>query len=281
LGFQPSGVRGVLFPEVRTKDGRAIGHSIEFLEGERVRLGADMFANQYENSPMAQGSQTFPTELIGRQTLYNEAHIPPYNQSFTFAVSDLAYVGETGRDNSVIYICRLFQGQIFVFDCLFGTWDSGQVAENVVNVLLKHRPNVVYLEKFPAWESYNNIIATYAAARGIQKTPVIWEKCSLVANAKLIRIGSVKGVLASKRLWLFAGMLGYDQLVNELEKWPKLGKHDDFADCLGQVVAAPTGYQLENPPVVESATNWLRKYNAVTVDSDTYSDNGCGNGICC
>jgi hypothetical protein len=147
--------------------------------------------------------------------------------------------------------------------------------------LLKHRPNIIYLEKFPAWESYNNVITTYANARGLQKIPILWEKCSNVANAKLIRIGAIKGVLASKRLWLYQGMKGYEVLVNQLLKWPKLGRHDDFADCLGMVVAAPTGYQLENPPQVVSATNWLRKYNQSEAGSDDYPDNGCGNGLVC
>src|SRR5665213_1203496 len=139
-GFQPTGVKGVLFPEARTKDGRAIGHSLEYLEGKRVELGPEFFANQYENSPMASGTQTFTEVLICAQTLHHEVQIPPYNQAYTFVVGDLAYVGADGRDYSVLYICRLLQGQIFVFRCEFGTWDSGQVAEDIVNVLLKESP---------------------------------------------------------------------------------------------------------------------------------------------
>jgi len=280
-GFEPNGIKGVLFPAVRTKDGRAIGHTIEFLEGERIRLGAEFFANQYENSPMAQGSQTFTSQLIDAQTLHHLVQIPSYGVSYTFAVGDLAYVGQADRDFSVIYICRLFQGQIFVFDCVFGNWDSGAVAENVISVLLQHRPNIVYLEQFNGWEAYNTIITAHANTRGIQKVPVVWEKCSHAANAKLIRIGAIQGVLKNKRIWLYAAMRGFDQLVQQLLKWPKLGRHDDFADCLGQVVSAPTGYQLENPPQVVSATNWLRRYNESPADSDQYGDSGCGNGIIC
>ena len=34
-GFQPSGSKGVLFPETRTFDGRSIGHTLEWLEAEK------------------------------------------------------------------------------------------------------------------------------------------------------------------------------------------------------------------------------------------------------
>ncbi len=106
------------------------------------------------------------------------------------------------------------------------------------------------------------IITAYASTRGVLKVPIQWEKGSQVANAKLIRIGAVKGPLQQKRLWFYAGMKGYDQLVQQLVKWPKLGKHDDFADCAGMVIAAPTGYHMENPPATVSVANWLRRLHA-------------------
>jgi len=281
VGHKANGSKGVLFPQTRTFDGRSIGHTLEFLEGEKIRLGPEFFANQYENRPIATGAQTFTETLIGAQTLHDMSQIPPYAQSFTFVVGDLAYVGQEGRDFSVLYICRMFQGQIFIFDCVFGNWDSAGIAENLVNVLLKHRPNIMFIEKFNGWEAYDTVIAGYAATKGVLKVPIQWEKGSQAANAKLIRIGSVKGPLANKRLWLYAAMPGYQRLVQQLVKWPKLGRHDDFADCAGMVVGAPTGYQLENPPVVASTTNWLRKFNESGTMDDSYGDNGCGTGIVC
>lgn len=280
-GFKARGNRDVLFPQTRTHDGRSIGHTLEFLEGERLRLGPEFFANQYENRPIAADSQTFTETLIGGQTLFRVEQLPAYGQAITIGVGDLAYVGQEGRDYSVLYICRIFQGQIFVIDCLFGNWDSNAVAENTVLALLKHRPSVIYYEKFNGWEAYNNVITAYAATKGMLKVPIQWEKGSQAANAKLIRIGAIKGPLAAKRLWLFGDMPGYQQLVNQLIKWPKLGRHDDFADCLGMVVAAPTGYEQINPPAQESTSNWLRKLQQSEPLDDSYGDNGCGTGICC
>lgn len=280
-GFKARGNRDVLFPQTRTHDGRSIGHTLEFLEMTRRELGPEFFANQYENRPIAAGSQVFTETLIGGQTLFGLDKIPTYGQSITFGVGDLAYVGQEGRDYSVIYICRMFQGQIFVIDCLFGNWDSNAVAENTVLALLKHRPSVFYFEKFNGWEAYNNVITAYASTKGLLKVPIQWEKGSQAINAKLIRIGSVKGPLHQKRLWLYGDIPGYQLLVNQLTKWPKLGRHDDFADCLGMVVSAPTGYEQVNPPVQQSTTNWLQKLHSATPMDDSYGDNGCGTGICC
>jgi hypothetical protein len=281
IGFEPNGSKGVLFPEKKTHDGRTIGHTLDFLEGERLRLGEEFFANQYENSPIAAGTQTFNETLIGGQTLHNMIQIPPYNASFTFVVGDLAYIGQEGRDYSVLYVCRVFQGQIFVFDCVFGNWDSGQVADQTVNLLLRHRPNMMYYERFLGWEAYDRIIQAAASVRGVQKVPLQWEQNPNSLHAKTVRIGTIKGVLASKRLWLFAQMPGYQQLVQQLVKWPKLGRHDDFADALGQVIKAPTGYQLSNPPAAVTTLHWLGGLHRAKDMDDDYTDQGAGTGINC
>ena len=280
-GFHANGSKGVLFPHTRTVDGRVIGHTLEFLEGERVRLGPEFFANQYENKPIATGAQTFTETLIGRQTLHHINQLPTYSQGYTFVVGDLAYVGQEGRDYSVVYVCRKSQGRIYIVDCLFGNWDSATVAENTINILLRHRPSDMFYEKFNGWEAYNNVITAYAKEKGVPHVPLQWLKGSQSPNAKLIRIGAVKGPLEAGRLWLYAGIPGYDRLVKQLTKWPKLGRHDDFADCCGMVAAAPTGYELETPPQTDSTLNWLRKLGQQPPGDDSYYDGGCGSGLCC
>jgi hypothetical protein len=280
-GFSTTGAKGVLFPITRTLDGRSIGHTLEFLEGEKLRLGDEFFANQYENQPIATGSQTFTEPLIDQQTLLHINQIPDYSASDTIVVGDLAYVGQEGRDYSVLYAARVHQGQLFAFDCDFGNWDSGAVAQHTVDFLFRHRPSMMFYEKFLGHEAYNSVIAAHALTRGLEKVPLQWMQASNTTNAKLIRIGSIKGVLAQRRLWLFGGMRGYDILRNQLLKWPKLGRHDDFADCLGLLCNAPTGYQTVLPPAVETATDWFRKLAARRPEEDTYQDGGCGTGIVC
>ena len=278
-GFKARGNKGVLFPQTRTHDGRSIGHTLEWLEAERIRVGPEFFANQYENKPIATGSQTFTETLIGRQTVHFLKDIPEYGVSNTFLVGDLAYVGQEGRDYSVVFACRLAQGRIVIFDCEYGNWDSAAVAENTLNMIDKFRPSIIYYEKFNGWEAYNNVISAAALARGTQKVPIQWEKGSQAPNAKLIRIGLVKAPLEQGRLWFYAGMKGYQLLVNQLVKWPKLGRHDDFADCAGMVMAAPTGYQGASLPQIESTGNWLRRLHpAAEPESNGYNDGtrACG-----
>ena len=46
---------------------------------------------------------------------------------------------------------------------------------------------------------------------------------------------------------LYGHIPHYKVLVDQLKKWPKSGKHDDFADCLGWVCAAPIGAEAGSP----------------------------------
>jgi hypothetical protein len=280
-GFQDNATLGVLFPETRTRDGRTIGHTIEKLESLRIQMGPEFFANQYENNPIAVGAQTFTDELISKQTLFHEAQIPKYNESLTFCIGDLAYIGQEDRDYSVIFTIRVFQGQIFTYRCEFGNWDSSAVAENVIGLLLTERPLTMYLEKFNGWEAYDTIIRAHARKMNMPVCPIVWLKGSQASKAKLARIGSSKQPLKDRRLWLYAHMKGYDVLCKQLTKWPKLGKRDDFADALGMIVGAPIDWGAVNPPALTFTTDWLRKLqNAESVD-DSYGDNGCGSGIVC
>lgn len=280
-GFEPNGSKGTLFPVAKASDGRTIGFTLEWLEAEKIRIGPDNFANQYENNPIATGTQTFTEDLIVGQTIFDLTKIPVYAGSRTYIIGDLAYVGQEGRDYSVLYAIRVYQGQVFIFDCEFGNWSSTEIAVNTMNMLCTHRPDALYYEKFNGWEAYDSLIRIEAQKRGLVKVPLFWMKGSQADKAKLVRIGSIQGMLTSKRLWLYGGMKGYAQLMNQLVKWPKLGRHDDFADCAGMAVTAPTGFQMDNPPEAAKVSNWLRKLNQDTPPDDSYRDYGCGTGIVC
>ena len=113
--------------------------------------------------------------------------------------------------------------------------------------------------------------------------PVEWVEAPNNEGAKLARIGNIKGWLVNKRLWLYANMPDYDVLSKQLVKWPKMGKKDDYADCLGWCVEVPSGFQTDAPIVVNSAVNWRKKFliNDDAPGDDQYFDNGCGNGLVC
>lgn len=262
IGFKDSGVKDVLFPKFKCRDGRTEGHTIEFLNAQRREFGDEYFANQYENNPIASGMQTFTPELLAKQTLFNLDHFPTALQSPTFFVGDLSYVGRDDRDKSVIYVCRYWQGQIFVLDCLAGKWNALQLCENLFLGVLKYRPTMIWLEAFLGWEAYDIVMRTFARDKNIERFPVEWIPLKYTKDYKLVQMGAVKVPLEQRRLWLFAGMPGYETLCEDLKRWPKLGKHDDYGDCLGLVCAVPSGYQLESlPKAMDTSKAWLRKMN--------------------
>jgi hypothetical protein len=272
-GFKDAGIKDVLFPRFRCKDGRTEGHTVEKLERIRkYELGDELFACQYLNEPLSSSAQTFTPELLAQQTLFDLSQIPTALQAPTFFVGDLGYVGsQDRRDMSVILVCRYYKGQIFVFDCIAGKWDAMALCENLFVGILKYRPAMIWIEGFPGYEAYNTVMEIFARDKQIQRFPVEWLKLTYHKDAKKIRMGSVKVPLKEKRLWLFAGMPYYERICEDLKRWPKLGKHDDFGDCLGLVVSCPTGYQMEQlPKDMESAKSWLRKLHAQPDENSGY-----------
>jgi phage terminase large subunit-like protein len=281
-GYESNGDRGPLFPEVKTRDGRTFGFSMEGLERIKAELGPQAFANQYLNSPLAAETQTFTETMIGAQTLHNINQIPAYLNATTFVVGDLAYGSEETNDMSVLYVCRKLQGRLYVFDCRAGRWQSAELVDNIVRLCLdvNCRPSIIFLEKTLGADHLQNLINARAVQIGLQNVPIQWIKPNQRKGAKGIRIGNIQEALKSKRLFLYSGMPYYQELVNQLVKHPRT-KHDDFADTLGRVIEAPTGYETEAIHQVQSAGNWLRKLHAAQPEDDSYPDTGGGSGICC
>jgi predicted phage terminase large subunit-like protein len=280
-GFVSDGVRGVLFPQVQLSDGRLFGHTVEFLNQQLAEMGETKFANQYLNNPIAASTQTFTETMIGAQTIHDIKMLPAYGAAFTFLVGDLAYSEADDRDLSVIYTVLKYQGNLFVTDCAFGHWSANQLVEITIKLILAKRPNIVYFER-PAGpaDALNNLLVARAAQVGLPKIPIEWVKVLNQKGAKATRIGNIQASLMSKRLWLYAGMPGYDQLVQQLCRWPRL-KHDDFADALARVIEAPSGWQFDTPSPIQSPTNWLRKFNQAAPVDDGYPDSGGGSGMAC
>src|SRR5215471_6708 len=218
--FVDSGEKKVLFPQAVTRDGRQVGHTVEFLESERREKGTEFFANQYENSPISKEQQRYTPEMLARQTFFHLNAIPP--DAGTFMVGDLSYIGDDKRDLSVLYLVKVWMGVLWVYKCLAGNWDSDEACTNILAAIMQDRPQAVWLERFLGWEAYNNILMSKAVALGMQQLPVEWRKLDRRTDAKTMRIGTPLSWLIDRKLWLFAGMLHYDKLINQLKKWPKI-----------------------------------------------------------
>jgi hypothetical protein len=276
--FEDTGRKDVLFPQVALADGRTVGHTVPFLESERAEKGNEFFACQYENNPIASGTQTFTPELVDLQTLFHLEQLPNPATTPCFLVGDLSYAGQDDGDKTVMYLCYLSKGQIFVTHCLSGKWNTEEVTQVLFAAMMRYRPRAIYLERFLGWEAYNTFFRSFALDKGIQRFPVEWVPMSNADGAKRARIGSIQGPLKRQRLWLFAGMDEFEILRNQLLKWPKLGRHDDYADCLGLAVSVPSGYHLTQTEIRPTLPKWLQPDPEPVVDEP---DGGCGSGIVC
>lgn len=255
---------GTLFPPAVTRTGRAIGQSLEFLAAQKAEMGDASFANQYENNPIASSAIVFTEEMIAAQTITDPRLLPSAGDGrvFIFLVGDLAYSESDARDISVVYTVMKFQGSLYVIDANFGHWTSNQLIETTIHLLKTKRPNIVYYERpsGPA-DALLNLIVARAKSIGLQKVPIEFVKTSNVKGAKATRIGNIQAVLLSRRLWLYGGMPGYNELVSQLTKFPRTRK-DDFADCLARACELPSNWQFDDPPPSMDLTpNWLQRLN--------------------
>jgi phage terminase large subunit-like protein len=276
-GYVSDGDRGPLFPEVTTRTGGKFGFTMERLEQIKSELGNQVFANQYLNFPLASEDQTFTEAMVGAQTIHEIKQIPGYQQASTFVVGDLAYGDNEKADSSVLYVCRKFAGQIFVFQCRAGKWGSAALVDAIIRICIDPdcRPQTIYLEKNLGNDALDVLIRARAAQLGLPQVPIVWIKPNQKKGAKGARISNIQESLKSKRLWLFAGMDHYEELVSELVRFPRT-KKDDHADALGRVVEiGSTMYQTESGPQNESALNWLKKLHQQK-DVDDYDSRPCG-----
>jgi hypothetical protein len=262
-GFKSNGAIGTIFPVATTRRGGTIGFTLKFLADQKLDLGAAAFANQYENRPLSSELQTFTEPLLEQQTIRDARLIPDYFASTSFVVGDLADSDASDMtDLSVLYLCRKFQGQIFVIDAAYGRWGSAALVDNILKMLLRPdgRPSAIYLEKNNGSGHLNDLVIARQIQLGLPRVAITWIKAGNIKGSKSRRIGNCQEALKSKRLWLCAGMSGYQLLVDQLIKWPRV-KRDDFCDALGMVVEAPHGAGFETTPQTQSALTWLGKLN--------------------
>lgn len=275
--FVDSGEKKILFPLAITRDGRQVGHTVEFLESERREKGEQFFANQYENRPIPKEEQRYTPELIARQTFFHLNILPP--DAATFMVGDLSYIGNDDRDLSVLYLVKVWMGVLWVYHCIAGHWDSDQCCNQILGAIMEHRPQAVWLERFNGWDAYNNILIGKAQAAGLYQLPVEWRKLDRRKGAKIMRIGTPLPWMMDRKLFLFAGMPYYDKLVKQLKQWPSIPHHDDYGDTLGHACEAPHGAAgIPAPRETANSMDHIRQLHADNLERANARMGGGGTG---
>lgn len=221
--------QGPRFPQYKTKDGRLVGLTREML----MQIASDspgIFASQYLNYPIAASQQVLPQEVL-LAAVIAPIDAPALSQSVLFI--DLARESDSGNktDDCVILAGKKDQrGCPYVVDMVGGVWSVSTLAIQVINMVLKHRPLKVMIEKTAPAVYFGEYLKIVARDKGIN-VPVDYIKVDNRPDAKNIRVASMAGHIKGKRMFFFAGLPCWDKFVEQATQFPK-GRygHDDWPD---------------------------------------------------
>jgi hypothetical protein len=259
-GFVSDGVKKCFCPQIACPDG-SYGHTLKYLDDQKAE-DETFFYLQFMNDPtMVEAAAVVFTEaLIGAQTFHDlqwlEQHCP---RAFSkiYACADLAFTTGPRSDSTVIYIFSTYQGQIFIWHCISGKMNASTRIGSMVDLILDYcfRPiQQLFVEATLNSDSTKMLLESAARDAGLIVLPVTFLDASRAKDAKAIRIDNCEQVMKARRLWLYRGMPNYETLVNQLLKKNTDG-HDDYADCMGMCVAAPTFILTETSPSTPRRNN--------------------------
>jgi predicted phage terminase large subunit-like protein len=217
------------FPQYKTKDGRLVGLTREML----MQIAQDspgIFASQYLNYPIASSQQVLP-EAVLLAAVVAEKDTPALSQAMLFV--DLASEGETPDDSVCIAGKQDQTGKMYVIDMDGGVLPVSALAVCVINMILKHRPLKVMIEKTASAIYFAEYLKVVCRDRGIN-APIEYIKVDNKPDAKNKRVEALAGHVKNKRFFFFAGLRCWDKFVEQAKQFPK-GKHghDDWPDTAG------------------------------------------------
>lgn len=225
------------FPRFKTKDGRWVGLTREMLEQiERETPG--IFASQYLNYPIASSQQVLPEHVLLEAVIARD-DAPPLSQAILFV--DLASEGENPDDSVCIAGKQDQVGRMYAVDMDGGVLPVAAMAVLVINMVLRHRPLKVLIEKTASAIYFVAYLQTVCKDRGI-RVPIDYIKVNNKPDAKNKRVEALAGHIKGKRFFFFAGLKCWEKFVEQAKQFPK-GKHghDDWPDTAGLMAQEMSG----------------------------------------
>jgi predicted phage terminase large subunit-like protein len=217
------------FPQQKSHDGtKVIGFTREGLL-QIMRDTPDIFASQYLNHPVLAGTQ-YLTEPVLLSACVSEKDSPTLSTAVLFV--DLASEG-IHPDDSVIVAGKIDSvGKMYVTDLRGGTYTVSQLAMNLIDMAVKHRPLKVMIEKTASAQYFVAYLTMVCKDKGVV-LPIDYLKVDNRDNAKNIRVQAMAGQVKQKRLFFFAGLPCWDKFVEQAVTFPK-GRygHDDYPDTI-------------------------------------------------
>lgn len=261
--------KGVLFPQVKTEDGRTTGFTTELLDKIRTDDPA-IFSCQYLNQPLIAGTQLFTEQmLMGACKAYAPAQYGLLGPATLFV--DLGG-HQSENDNSVIVCGRTDgMGQMYVCDLRSGTKSQLDLVNSIIELAIIHKPNTVQVEGTAAGNYFIKYLEMVAQSKGVV-LHVMPIKVSNVKGAKDLRVAAVEGVIRLKKLFFLLGLAKWTEIVEEFTQWPR-GRRDDHIDTIGLMVQFYTqNVDVYSIRPVQSFHQFIVRSEPTTLITETFKD---------
>jgi hypothetical protein len=216
------------FPRFTKRSGERGGFTTE----ELLQMQEDdisTFACQYLNKPIHSSKLAFTEEILNDATIAKDS--APYLGNSVLMI-DLATGQSDHADDSVIICGRIDSSGVgYAVDMRGDVWAPLELANNVVDMVLRHRPVRVFLENSASGQVFEAFLKMIATQKRIN-IPVEMVKVDFKPDAKNMRVMAFAGIVKKKRFLFFKGLSRFDRLIEQAITFPK-GRfgHDDYPDC--------------------------------------------------
>lgn len=215
------------FPRFKKHNGELGGYTRE----ELLQMQQDdpaNFANQYLNKPIHTSQQAYTEELLNGAVIRNE-DTPALSQPIMMV--DLASSEEATADDSVIQVGKMdTMGCGYLCDQRGGQWAPFELAMNVIDLALRHRPSTIFFEGTASAKYFMDFLRLIARQKNVF-LPIDSIKVDTRADAKNMRVVALAGVIKRGRFKFLAGLPKFARLIQQACEFPKSRSgHDDYID---------------------------------------------------
>jgi len=218
------------FPRFTKKSGQLGGFTREDL----LQMQADdpaTFACQYLNQPIHFSKVAFTEELWeGAMIAADDAPV----LGTAVLMVDLASGESENADDSVIAAGKSDRlGVNYLVDMRGGQWMPMELAMNVIDMTLRHRPSRLCFENTASCKYFVDYLRMVAREKNVY-LPLEMVKVNTTPDAKNTRVVGLAGKIGRKRFRVLKGLPKLDRLKTQSYEFPKSTKsrhrHDDYPD---------------------------------------------------
>lgn len=230
----PDTLKTPRFPQFIKKNGEKDGFTRESLLLLQEQ-DPQFFSCQYLNKPVHGSKQAYTPEMLEAATIA-EADTPVLSAALMMV--DLASSTNERSDDSVVQCGKIdSMGVGYLIDQRGGQWTPVDLALNIIDMALRHRPVKIILENVASCKYFADYLKLIAAQKRIF-LPIELRKVDNRPDSKNVRVVGLAGQVKRGRFKFFKGLAKWDKLVEQACEFPK-GKagHDDYPDTAALLYA--------------------------------------------